>query len=161
MKKIKLFHFFLPHIISSTALAGIGTYTSYLGYNSNNDKLSFIGTVLLTPGLVLLGGLIYNNLKNLKKENYKNLRYRIKRFLLWESGIVEKVQEYPAENKNIFEINFLKDRFGNLPQLVTFRNPLGELKQGYSMEKRVILNNNGESYFAFRYRRYKVEDKFP
>lgn len=91
----------------------------------------------------------------------QNLLYKIKRFLLWESGIIEKVEEYSIDNKEEVSINFypLKDDFGNHPQKVTFRNPLGELKIDYAVEEKVKVGS--PLNYAFRYRRYKVGDKFP
>ncbi|MEK6872664.1 MAG: hypothetical protein AABW90_01465 [Nanoarchaeota archaeon] len=89
----------------------------------------------------------------------KNLSYRIKRFFMYENGIVEKVEEFPKSND---DHSSLKDSYGNLPQFVTFRNHLGELKIDYATEERVKVRSPIDNYtFAFRYRRYKVGDKFP
>ena len=93
-----------------------------------------------------------------------NLLYKIKSFFLGESGVVEKVQEYPIDNKKDVSTNgySLKDNFGNLPQFVTYRNPLGELKTGYAIEERVKVKSPIDGYiYAFKYKTYKVGDKFP
>ena len=52
-----------------------------------------------------------------------NLIYKIKRFFQGESGVVEIVEPQDPFNN----INYLKDDHGNLPQRITFRNPLCEL----------------------------------
>ncbi len=56
----------------STALTGVGIYDNYLGYNTNNSDLSFLGMVLLVPGLIGISGLsrlAYYNFKKYKDKN--------------------------------------------------------------------------------------------
>ena len=55
-----------------------------------------------------------------------------------ESGIVESVGDTPETDCFGQSINYYKDGFGNLPRLITFRNPLGQSITEISTEKRLI-----------------------
>ncbi len=94
----------------------------------------------------------------------KSLGYIVKKFFLGEQGIVEKVEGLKTDGISEHSISSYKDDFGYLPQIVTFRNPLGQLltRTAYSYE-RVHVKKTGKSHpeFAFRYKIYKIGGKFP
>mgnify|MGYP001568947614 CR=1 FL=1 len=90
----------------------------------------------------------------------KNLGYRIKSFLMGESGIVEKVEQAPLIDENDRVISYPVDYYSNLPMQVTFRNPLGEqIKSLTSMTLKDIEFKH--SFKVFVYKIYRPGDKFP
>lgn len=90
----------------------------------------------------------------------KNLRYRIRRFLIGESGIVEKVEPAPLIDENDRIISYPIDYYSNLPRQVTFRTPLGEqITTLTSMTLKDIEFKH--SFMVPVYKSYKSGDKFP
>lgn len=84
-----------------------------------------------------------------------NLKYRIKRILQGESGIVEKVEPAPKGDY------YIKDYYKNQPMEITFRNPIGELVKELSpLTYKALPDNIGWSS-ASVYKTYKPGDKFP
>lgn len=94
----------------------------------------------------------------------KNLAYRIERFFTGkEEGIVEKVESAPFFDESGKEIKYPKDYFGNIPSLVTFRNPLGQLVTKPTPKILVPVNSDfmHPSTSVDAYKKYKPGDKYP
>ncbi len=90
----------------------------------------------------------------------KNLSYRLKRFFQGESGVVEKVEKLePSYYRN--KINDVKDYYGNLPQKLIIRNPLGKLVTILSPTTTETLPDNVGLFDAQVYKKYKPGDTFP
>ncbi len=110
-----------------------------------------------------------------------NLSYRLRRIFQGESGVVERVQPITdivedsnrrLEDKGLLPLRPPKDYFGNLPELVIFRNPLGELCNSMTpveyvslWDKVTIMREsdgiNPPKGSVERYKHYEVGDKFP
>ena len=88
-----------------------------------------------------------------------NFAYRLERIIFGKRGIVTEVRSPEIVDSQKQLVNYQKDYNGELPQLITFRNPLGELKTVYSRLRKVPT---GIPNFEFRllYEKYKVGDKF-
>lgn len=84
------------------------------------------------------------------------LIYKLGAFFRGESGIVEIVETAPKKDEKGKSTE--RDKFGKLPQLVTFRNPLGVVVKKYSPKD---YGYNHKNEYVFFYRTYKLGDKFP
>lgn len=95
-----------------------------------------------------------------------NITYKIKRFFTGEEGIVEKVESCTEYFERTYGRKFMpyfyRDDFGNFPQAVTFRNPLGELITRLApLGKRTIEKATGEKIKCLEYRTYSPNHQFP
>ena len=92
-----------------------------------------------------------------------NLTYRIKRLFCGENGTV--LRTAPVETTIWEDGNipfYQKDHYGNLPQQVTFKNPLGEVKQGLTpLTTETIEKLVGIKHTIQVYKTYRPGEQFP
>ncbi len=90
-----------------------------------------------------------------------NLTYRIERLLFGERGIVVKCEPVEVDfgSKNV--PFFLKDDNGKLPSVVTFVNPLGEVKQILTEREYSIIQYGVKEKEILIYKDYSKGDQYP
>jgi len=90
------------------------------------------------------------------------LEYRMKRFFQGEEGVVEVVEDNVGGYHEKATFNFVKDGFGNLPQGIVIRNPLGEqVRLPSPMGLDFVEDENGLPKANQKYETYVPGDKFP
>ena len=93
----------------------------------------------------------------------QNLAYRVERIFKGERGIVIDVDLAPLTDDNEKPIFYDRCYFGNKPQLVKFKNPLGELVSALTPKILTPANDPKlhDSTIVDTYKTYKPGDKFP
>ncbi len=99
-------------------------------------------------------------------QKLQNVRYRLERTFHGERGIVLKVEPAPTmiftEDGTKHFPNYLKDDFLNLPDLLTFQNPLGEIRTALSRTEIVTFPKfAGNAVYFRRYKQYQPGKSYP
>ena len=99
----------------------------------------------------------------------KNFVYRVERIRKGERVVVVIVESAPRMDCQEQSINYRKDSFGNEPQQITFRNPLGELvtklspivTESWYVVDRMFGHERLTDHLYDVYKKYNIGDSFP